>query len=130
LLRTAIAGRPAKVPGDLDTVMACLSCGEVSVLAWRLLARGAAAFLAIRDDAAVTAMRTLARGAGDDPAIVAGESGAAGLAGLATAAADPEARAALALDGTARVLLFGTEGATDPQRYEALVGLSPAEVAS
>ena len=130
LLRTAIAGRPAKVPGDLDTVMACLSCGEVSVLAWRLLARGAAAFLAIDDGAAVTAMRTLARGVGDDPAIVAGESGAAGLAGLATAAADPEARAALALDGAARVLLFGTEGATDPQRYEALVGFSPAEVAA
>ncbi len=62
------------------------------------------------------------------PAIVAGESGAAGLAGLLAALRSPEARAALRLDDRSRVLLVNTEGATDPTRYAELVGLSPDEV--
>jgi len=52
---------------------------------------------------------------------VSGESGAAGLAGLLRAAADPDARPALGLSRASRVLLFNTEGATDPALYAQLV---------
>ena len=38
------------------------------------------------------------------------------------AAGDPAARAALRLDADSRVLLFSTEGATDPELYARLVG--------
>ena len=47
---------------------------------------------------------------------------AAGLLGV-------KARAALKLDGSSRVFLVNTEGATDPARYAELVGLKPEEVA-
>jgi len=117
LLASAEAGALSAVPGELDTIMAGLACGEPSLLAWQELERAAAAFLEIPDEKAIAAMRSLA-GLG----IVSGESGAAGLAGLQLAAADPEARAALQLDGTSRVLLFSTEGATDPELYAELVG--------
>ena len=50
-----------------------------------------------------------------------GESGAAGLAGLMLAAGDAGARGALGLDAGSRVLLFSTEGATDPALYASLV---------
>jgi len=53
--------------------------------------------------------------------IVAGESGVAGLAALLLAANDPAARAALSLGPDSRVLLFSTEGATDPELYARLV---------
>ena len=96
--------------------MAGLACGEPSLLAWQELERGAAAFLAIPDAAAVEAMRWLAaRG------IVSGESGAAGLAGLRLMLADTGARAALRLGEDSRVLLFSTEGATDPALYASLI---------
>ncbi|MFC7609758.1 hypothetical protein [Teichococcus aestuarii] len=75
--------------------------------------------MAVSDDSAVDVMRLLAR---RDPPITAGESAVAGLAGLLLASADPAARAALGLDGGSRVLLFGTEGATDPALYARLVG--------
>jgi diaminopropionate ammonia-lyase len=52
--------------------------------------------------------------------VVAGESAVAGLAALLLAAADPMSRGLLGLDGQSRVLLFGTEGATDPDLYESL----------
>ena len=86
LLASAEAGAPTAA-GDLDTIMAGLACGEPSLIAWQELDRAAAAFLAIPDEAAVDAMRALAAAG-----VVSGESGAAGLAGLLRAAADPAAR--------------------------------------
>ncbi len=116
LLASAEAGEPVAIPGDLDTLMAGLACGEPSILAWQELARAADAFMAVPDEAAVECMRLLAR-----QGIVAGESGVAGLAALLLAAADPAARAALNLGPESRVLLFSTEGATDPALYKRLV---------
>ncbi len=116
LLASAEAGHAVAVGGALDTIMAGLACGEPSLLAWQVLERAAAAFLAIPDEAAVAAMRALAA-----EGVEAGESGAAGAAGLIAAAADPAARAALGLNDRSRVLLFGTEGATDPELYRRLV---------
>ncbi len=128
LFRSAVAGRPTKAEGDLDTVMAGLACGEVSLLAWAILERGADDFLAIPDQAATATMRLLAHGRHGGRPIVAGESGVAGLAGLLCAAADPEVRAGLGLAPDARVLVFGTEGATDPEVYARIVGRTPEAV--
>jgi diaminopropionate ammonia-lyase len=117
LLASAELGERTSIPGDLDTVMAGLACGEPSLLAWQELDRGAAAFMAIPDEAALATMRLLAK-----EAIVAGESGAAGLAGCLLAAADPAARETLGLGPGSRVLVFSTEGATDPELYARVVG--------
>jgi diaminopropionate ammonia-lyase len=123
LLASAEAGEPATVPGDLDTLMAGLACGEPSLLAWQELERAAFAFMAVPDDSAVACMKALAA---RKPAVVAGESAVAGLAGLLLAAQEPFARTALGLERDSRVLLFGTEGATDPQVYARLVGHPPS----
>jgi diaminopropionate ammonia-lyase len=126
--RSGVAGRPTPAEGALDTIMAGLACGEVSPLAWRILATGADAFMTIDDEAAVECMRLLAEGRfGDDP-VVAGESGVAGLAGLLMASADAKTRARLDLRRDSRVLVFGTEGATDPEVYRSIVGRGPNEV--
>jgi diaminopropionate ammonia-lyase len=117
LLASAEAGEPVSVPGELDTVMACLACGEPSLLAWQELERGAHAFMAVPDESAVDCMRLLAR---RTPRVVAGESAVAGLAALLLAAADPLSRAMLGLDGDSRVLVYGTEGATDPELHARL----------
>jgi diaminopropionate ammonia-lyase len=116
LLASAELGAPTAVPGALDTIMAGLACGEPSLLAWAELERAGAAFMAIPDDAAVNAMRALA-----DAGIISGESGAAGIAAVRLAAADPAARAALNITPESRILAFSTEGATDPELYASLV---------
>jgi diaminopropionate ammonia-lyase len=115
LLASAELGERTAVPGDLDTLMAGLACGEPSLLAWQELDCSAAAFMAIPDEAAVDTMRLLA-----NRGIESGESGVAGLAGLLLAASDPAARAALGLNGDSRVLAFSTEGATDAALYARL----------
>ena len=130
IYRSLEAGRPVAVHGDLETVMAGLSCGEVSQLAWEVLATGADAAMAIGDDAALAAVRALARPLRGDPAIVAGETGGAGLAALLAIRERAELRAQLALDADAQVLLLGSEGDTDPAIYRRIVGASAEEVLS
>jgi diaminopropionate ammonia-lyase len=125
LLASAELGELTAIPGDLDTLMAGLACGEPSLLAWQELDRAAAAFMAVPDGAAVAGMRLLA-----DQGIVAGESGVAGLVGFLLAAADPASREELGLNGESRVLTFSTEGATDSVVYEQLVGRSVRFVTS
>jgi len=126
---TAKAGRPLTIVHSKPTVMAMLECYEPSLVAWRVLSRIGDAFMTVDEEDAVSVMNRLARPLGDDPAIVSGESGGAGLAGLIRAAGDKKMRAALGLDSSSRVLIINSEGATDPVRYAELVGMAPQEVA-
>jgi len=128
LFESAKAGKPVAVHGDLDTVMAGLACGEVSLLAWEILRPGAAAFMTIDDESALEAMRILAESRYGDDHIVAGESAVAGLVGCLGAAGNETLRKELGLDETSRVLVFGSEGATDPELYQRIVGKSAEAV--
>ncbi|MBN8941920.1 MAG: diaminopropionate ammonia-lyase [Rhizobiales bacterium] len=125
LYETAKAGHPVKVAHGEPTVMAMLECYEPSLVAWRVLSRAADGFMTVDEDEAVAVMNRLAHPAGNDPAIMAGESGGVGLAGLIQAAGDPAARARLGLDAASRIFLINTEGATDPERYAQLVPGAP-----
>lgn len=130
LFESAQAGHPVKVAHGEPTLMAMLECYEPSLVAWRVLSRAADGFMTVDEDDAVAAMNRLARPLGGDPAVVAGESGGVGLAGLLAAVCNPEMRKALRLGPDSRVLVFNTEGATDPERYRELVGADPGEVAA
>ena len=126
--RSAKAGRPVTVTGNLDTVMAGLACGEVSPAAWEIIDAGARAYMAIDDAFALDAMRLLATPALSDPVIVAGETGASGLAALLAIDEHHEVRDVLALDSSSRVLLIGSEGDTDAELYRRIVGNVEREV--
>ncbi|MGS0896136.1 diaminopropionate ammonia-lyase [Burkholderia stagnalis] len=122
LYQSALAGRAAKATGGVDSVMAGLACGEASPLAWDFLEPCIDHFMLIDDDDAVRAMRRLAAGSERDVPIVAGESGAAGVAGLAVLMRDRAGARAVGLDATSRVLAINTEGATAPSVYRRCVG--------
>jgi diaminopropionate ammonia-lyase len=126
ILESVRARQPVTVPGPHESIMVGLNCGTPSRIAWPLLSRGLDVLIAVDDDAARAAMRTLA-----EEGIVAGETGAAGLAGLqALLSADDAAsvRRACRLDPDVSVLVVCTEGATDPEAYEAIVGRHPSAV--
>lgn len=122
---SGLAGEPRVVDGDLETIMGGLSCAAVSHVAWPTISASTTAFLRMNDDAAVAAMRLYASPRGDDPRIVAGETGAAGLGGLLALCEDRGARALLGLDETAKVLVINCEGATDPAAFRQFTGQSP-----
>ena len=121
LQESARAGEPVAVEGDLETLMAGLSCGEVSMLAWEILRLGADDFMTLSEDAVAKCMRLLAQG---DPPIEAGESAIGGIGALLAAREDASLSAALGLDASSRVYVIGTEGATDPDLYRQLLAQS------
>jgi diaminopropionate ammonia-lyase len=120
VLGSLLAGRIVTVPGPHRSIMAGLNCGTPSLVAWPSLQAGLDAVVAVDDEPARRAMRDLAA-----VGIVAGETGAASLAGLAELTTGPDAeelRPVLGLGADARVLLLCTEGATDPDAYRRIVG--------
>jgi diaminopropionate ammonia-lyase len=119
VLASLRAGRMVTVPGPHRSIMAGLNCGTPSLAAWPSLLRGLDAVVAVDDDRARQAMRDLAVAG-----IVAGETGAASLAGLAEIATGTDAgevRRAFGVGPDAQVLLLCTEGATDPDAYRRVV---------
>jgi len=118
LQQSAASGKPVTVEGDLETLMAGLSCGEISLLAWEILEPGADDFMTVSEDTVAPCMRLLAN---NDPTIEAGESAVAGLAAAIAGREDPEMAATLGLDDSSLILVIGTEGATDLEIYHQLV---------
>ena len=126
LYRSAAAGdgQPRIVEGDMETIMAGLACGEPNITAWDILRNHADCFLTLDDTTCARGMRMLAAPLKGDAPVTSGESGASTFAALAAILQKEEnmaLRKALQLDGNSRVLLFSTEGNTDPERYERIV---------
>lgn len=115
-LESVRAGRIVQVPGPHSSIMAGMNCDSPSTISFPILQKGVHSFVALPDHRSVEAMRLLA-GWG----LVSGETGAAGLGALLEIASSRESRALLGLDSSSTVLVFSTEGATNPDLYSKLV---------
>jgi diaminopropionate ammonia-lyase len=112
-------GQITEVPGPHSSIMVGLNCGLPSRLAFPRVSARFTAFVAISDDRAARAMVDLSK-----EGIAAGETGAAALGGLESAiGADTDG--VLGLGDDASVLILITEGPTDPESFERIVGSSP-----
>jgi diaminopropionate ammonia-lyase len=118
VLESVAAGQIVTLTHPQTSIMAGLNCATPSLIAWPAVQHGIDVYLAVPDAFVAEATRLLAA-----DGIVAGECGAAGLAGLLAVIDDPHvagARSALGLGDCTRVLLISTEGATDPEAYRRL----------
>lgn len=129
LYQSAIAGRCTQSNGSLRTLMAGLACRAPSPAAWKLLCWLASDFVAVPDKFATIGMASLANSRTDIP-VVCGESSAASMGVLLHARADPVFAQRLGLNESSQVVMFGLEGATDPEIYQRLVGRRPDDVFS
>ena len=122
LYRSALAGdgQPRKVEGDLKTIMAGLACGEPNTISWDILRNHVSAFVSCPDWVSARGMRMLGVPVKGDPTVISGESGAVGM-GLIAALMETDQyrdlRDYLELDRFSQVLLFSTEGNTDPMKF-------------
>lgn len=110
--------------GDLATIMAGLACGEPNTISFDILKNHAACFVSCPDWVAAKGMRMLGAPVKGDPQVISGESGAVGMGLIATLMTDPEyaeLKQAIGLDEHSVVLMFSTEGDTDPENYRAIV---------
>lgn len=126
LYKGAVAGDGEEriVDGDMQTIMAGLACGEPNTISWDILKNHVSVFVSAPDWAAAQGMRMLSAPIKGDPQVVSGESGAAPFGILACIMTMPEykdLKEELGLDENSKVLLFSTEGDTDPDRYKEIV---------
>jgi diaminopropionate ammonia-lyase len=126
LYKSAVAGdgAPRTVGGDMPTIMAGLACGEPNIIGWEVLKSYSSVFASCPDWVAAKGMRMLGNPLKGDERVISGESGAV-TAGLLSAILTndeyADLRAELKLDENSRVLLFSTEGDTDPDKYRSIV---------
>jgi diaminopropionate ammonia-lyase len=117
-------GERVRIKGDLATIMAGLSCGEPSLMGWEILKSGAHAFLMCADEIARKGMKVLGNPLATDQPVISGESGAVTLGALfeiMTARQNMKIRKDICLNSDSSVLLFSTEGDTDPDLYRDIV---------
>ncbi|MFG6095187.1 diaminopropionate ammonia-lyase [Leptothoe sp. ISB3NOV94-8A] len=113
-----------RVQGDLPTIMAGLACGEPSHLGWPLLKSATSGFLMCSDDVARRGMKVLGNPLAGDQRIISGESGAVTLGALFEILSNTDfldIKQALNVTSASKVLLFSTEGDTDPEVYRDIV---------
>lgn len=122
LYRSALAadGKPRVVDGDMQTIMAGLACGEPNITSWEILKNQVKVFVSCPDWVSARGMRILGMPVRGDNVIISGESGAVTTGLLAYVMMDDnlkQLREDIGLDENSRVLMFSTEGNTDPHNY-------------
>lgn len=117
-------GKPHPAIETGSTIMAGLNCGEPCTITWPILRDFADWYYKCPDFIAALGMRLLGVPEGDDESIVSGESGAV-TTGLLYALLEKDEFVQLkelaGLDKNSVVLLFNTEGDTDPDNYRKIV---------
>ncbi|WP_017212892.1 diaminopropionate ammonia-lyase [Clostridium beijerinckii] len=124
--KSAIAndGEARAVGGDMQTIMAGLACGEVNTIGFTILKNYSKAFISCPDWVAAKGMRILGNPLKGDTGVISGESGAVTTGALYEIMTNDEykdLKEALELDENSKVLLFSTEGDTDPEKYREIV---------
>ena len=114
-------GQVRSILGDSVTIMAGLNCGTPCSITWPVIRDRAAFYCACTDAVSERAMRALAHPPEGSNAVVSGECGAVTFGAFLEIAKDEEARRALGIDEDSVILLFSTEGNTDPEGYARIV---------
>lgn len=113
-------GQPHASTGSGETIMAGLNCGEPCLITWPILRDFADYYFACPDSVSARGMRVLAAPMPGDTPIISGESGSVttGLLSLLTTKKSLEPfRERLGLNKDSVVLVFNTEGNTDPAGF-------------
>lgn len=117
-------GNPRAVGGDMPTIMAGLACGEVNITGFEVLKNYSKVFVSAPNYVAANGMRILGNPLSGDNKVISGESGAVTLGLVYELMTNPEYKELkdnLGLDENSKVLLFSTEGDTDPDKYREIV---------
>ena len=117
-------GNPRAVGGDMPTIMAGLACGEVNITGFEVLKNYSKVFVSAPNYVAANGMRVLGNPLNGDDKVISGESGAVTLGLVYELMTNPEykeLKESIGLDENSKVLLFSTEGDTDPDKYREIV---------
>ena len=115
------SGKIEKIDIKRESLMGGMSCGEVSLVPWKILKNSVKYCISLPDDDIAETMKLLGNGNFSNKKIVAGENSAPGVISLITICEDEKIKEKLNLNKDSNILLIGCEGDTDQDLYQKLI---------
>ena len=115
------SGKIEKINILKESLMGGMSCGEPSLVPWKILKKSVNYCISLPDDDIGRTMKLLGNGSFSEEKIVAGENSAPGVISLIASCNDEKVKNKLNLNSYSNVLLIGCEGDTDKEMYQKLL---------
>ena len=121
VMKSIKTGKLEKVNITRESLMGGMSCGEPSLVPWKILKKSINNCISLPDDDIGKAMKLFANASFGDDKIIAGENSAPGVISLIASCNDENIKNKLGLNSDSNILLIGCEGDTDQEMYKKLV---------
>ncbi len=121
VLESINKGKIEKISIEKESIMGGMSCGEVSLVPWKILRNSVHFCVTVSDDYISKTIKYLANKEFSDEKIIGGECSTPGISSLIALSNNHEIRKRIHLNESSNVLLFGCEGDADEELYKKLV---------
>ena len=121
VMKSIESGKIEKVQIVRESLMGGMSCGEPSLVPWKILKKSVNNCISLPDDDIGKAMKLFANASFGNDKIIAGENAAPGVISLIACCNDEKIKNSINLDSNSNVLLIGCEGDTDQEMYQKLL---------
>ena len=121
VLKSVEKGILKKIEIKKESIMGGMSCGEVSLVPWKIIKNSVNMCLSIADDNIAKTVAMLANFNFTDEKIIGGECSAPGIISLIASCNNKNIKEELELDKNSNILLMGCEGNADENLYDQLL---------
>ena len=121
VLQSINAGEMKKIDIKQESIMGGMSCGEVSLVPWRILKHTVNNCISITDENVAKTIAMLKQKYFSDETIIGGECATPGIISLIAASEDKKIKDKLELNEKSNILLIGCEGDADEKLYKILL---------
>ena len=113
---------PTSVEIMKESIMGGMSCGEVSLVPWKILKNSVNNCISVSDKFVSQTVAMLADKVLSDVSIEGGECSTPGITSLISCCNDEKTKSALEINENSNILLIGCEGSADIDLYQKLLG--------
>ena len=121
VLQSVEKGEMQKIDIKKESIMGGMSCGEVSLVPWKILKHAVNYCISISDENIAQTIAMLEKKYLSDESIVAGECATPGIISLIAATEDKNVKEKLELNENSNILIMGCEGDADEDLYKKLL---------
>ena len=121
VLQSVEKGEMKKIDIKKESIMGGMSCGEVSLVPWKILKYAANNCITITDENVAQTVAMLEKKYFSDESIIGGECATPGIISLIAASEDKNVKNKLELSDKSNILLIGCEGNADEDLYKKLL---------
>ena len=114
-------GKIEKIDIKRESLMGGMSCGEVSLVPWKILENAVKFCISLPDDDIAKTMKLLGDSSFSEEKIIAGENSAPGIISLIASCLNDQVKERLKLNSKSNILVIGCEGDTDKEMYQKLI---------